>query len=398
MSMRLPLLLFSQLLSIAASASFPIVFVMLYGHAAFGTVALIVSYSGVFLSLTAGAAGQSILQQNTSRRCLRTGIGILCASAVATWLISLELAGGLLEIVAGAAVVLLSQAAVHLVYYYAIRNRMSALFTSLFAVECTIRILLLFALHDFSPERLTEFLGIYVFSSLLTSAGALLLIGSAPERDDAPAACVDIKTCGRFVRWALCGIVPANFDRTVFATLLPPEQRAVFLFFNSLYTMGFSVIANSVSLEVLSTFGRSFVSSRRGFLALLAAGLALASVATLLIFEFAHLVGQLTGFDPRWAAGPILFTFAFRALLFVQQISYGYLERGGFTSRMTALQIASSMILVGLAAVSTTLGLTAVATCSILVVLILGFASLSVVARSGPASPPEPLETSRALA
>jgi hypothetical protein len=396
--MRLPLLLASQLLSIAASASFPIVFVMLYGHASFGTVALIVSYSGVFLSLIAGAAGQSILQQNTSRRCLRRGIALLSAASIIMWLVSLELANALAEAVASALVVLLSQAAVHLVYYYAIRNRISALFTFVFAAECAIRIALLYALHDFVPDRAAEFLVIYVFSSLLTCLGGLVMIGGRPEREGTPVTCLDAQTCGRFVRWAVCGIVPANFDRTVFATLLPPEQRAVFMFFNGLYTMGFSIIANSVSLEVLSAHSRGFVSSKRGFLALLAAGLALASFATALVFEFAEFVAELTGFDPRWAAIPILFTFFYRALLFLQQISYGYLERKGITSRMTHLRIVSSVILMAVGAFSATLGLASAAAVSILVVFVLGCASLSVVGRSELAAPSEPIEASRVVA
>jgi hypothetical protein len=225
-----------------------------------------------------------------------------------------------------------------------------------------------------------------------------VFIGGQAERSAEPAACLDPQTCGRFARWALCGIVPANFDRTVFATLLPPEQRAVFLFFNSLYTMGFSIIANSVSLEILSTYGRSFVSSKRGFFALLAGGLALASFATALVFEFAGLVAELTGFDPRWAAVPILFTFFYRALLFMQQISYGYLERSGITSRVTPLQIAASLILLSVAAVSANLGLASVAAASIVVVLVLGFASLSVVARREAAVPSEPVEASSAVA
>jgi hypothetical protein len=65
---------------------------------------------------------------------------------------------------------------------------------------------------------------------------------------------------------------------------------------------------------------------------------------------------------------------------------------------MTHLRIVSSVILVAVGAFSATLGLASAAAVSILVVFVLGCASLSVVGRSELAAPSEPIEASRVVA
>jgi hypothetical protein len=247
----------------------------------------------------------------------------------------------------------------------------------LFPFETVARLLVIVAFHSFGWKSLSVLAGCYVLSSIVVTPCAALAIrwwraGHDPEAESA----IRPDAVWRFVRWAVTGTLIDNFDRTTYATLLPAVQRSPYLFFNSLYTAAFTLLANSVALEVLTSRTSGLINSRRGLFGLMAFGLGGAGVCTTFVFGLAGQIGAVTGFDPRPVASAVLYTFTFRALLFVQSLCYGYIERGGLANRTAVPRILGSLVFLAMAvsvarlspplvaAVSlTVLGLLALAAC-----------------------------------
>jgi hypothetical protein len=375
---RLPLLVLSQLLSFAASAGFPILFVRMWGHAAYGDVALAVSYSGLALGLVAGGLGQSILLSGLARRRLGLLIGAFLAAAVLVWGLQLALAPGRAAALALTAVyLLLAQTGVHAVYYYAVRHSAWPVFMLVFPAEAAARIAALLLVTPRAGGSLSALAGCYILSNAAVAVVGLMVmrvrLGGADPEAQAP---VDLPAAGRFAKWALSGALIDNFDRTAFATMLPAASRSPYLFFNSLYTAAFSLIANSVALEVLGGQRRARINSRAGLLSLLAFGLGSAGACTALLFAFAAQIAGLTGFDPRPVALAVLYTFAMRALLFTQSLSYGFIERGGWTNRTILPRLIGSGLLAGLGAAVAFIPLEATGAASLAIVGALALAAL----------------------
>lgn len=322
----------SQFVNILTSILFPIAFVALFGHAAFGDTALVVSYSGLFLSLVAGAVGRSILEHGMGASYFARMVGVFLSAAAVlfalTWLSGL---GGVLVLVSGTLYVLLAQCALHFVYYLSVRENLKGLLVGVFPAEGAIRIGLLFLAASSGAHSLALLMGCYVGSSALTVAGALALIWPRRRAFSGDGG-IDRAACTRFVRWAVSGALQANFDRTIYATFIPAAPRAVFLFFHSLYTAAYGVIANAISMEVIAARTGAFLTSIRAFYVLTALGIIAACACTALAFAFAEPVARLTGFNPWAAAWPVIYALAFRSLLFVQSMGYGYIERRGVTN------------------------------------------------------------------
>lgn len=375
---RLPLLVASQLLSFAASAGFPILFVRMYGHAAYGDVALAVSYSGLALGLVAGGLGQSILLNGLARRRVAALVLAFLTAAVLVWTVQFAVSPWRIAAVAVTATyLLLAQTALHTTYYYAVRHSAWPVFMFVFPAEAAARIVVLLAVTPLTGGGLAALAGSYIVSNAVIAVAALAVLRGRLGRTDAEAhAPVDLAAAGRFAKWAISGALIDNFDRTAFASLLPAVSRSPYLFFNSLYTAAFSLIANAVALEVLGSRLGARINSRAGLLILLAFGLVSASACTALLFAFAAQIAGLTGFDPRPVALAVLYTFVIRALLFTQSLSYGFIEKGGLTNRTLPLRFAGSALLLALGAAVAFLPMAVTAVVSLAVVGVLAASAL----------------------
>lgn len=344
--MRLSLLVLSQLLSLLAGLGFPIFFARWFGTESFGDLALAVSYAGVALAISAGAVGQSIIKHGISSRLFDRAGAIMFTMSFVLWLITLRAQVKDWQSIAIIVPhVLAAQILVHLSFYYALRRGLKLVYTSLFAVETLLRIGLSWLCYAFSFELLAALSGVYVLSAGLVFLWVVIAarLAKDPVSESSP---VNWATSRRFVAWALSGIVLSNFDRTLFASALDADTRASFLFYNSLYVSAFGIIANSVSLDVVTLRGQASALGRARFFAILGLGIGGAAVGTVLLFRLAPLSAELTHFDPRIAAYAILLGCAYRTILFVHQLAYGYLERAGHALRSIKLRIGASLLMI----------------------------------------------------
>lgn len=364
---RASLLFASQIISFITGVIFPILFVKIYGHAAYGDAALAVAYAGFFLTFVAGAIGQSILERGIGLKRFRQLLIGFELAAFSVWLLSLSVGqSGFVAMSLAVIYILCGQSSLHLVYYYAIRRNKEIIFTSLFGIETIPRVLTLLVAPHLLPSTLPAMLGSYVISTGVTVAGALFFMGSDDEQVQG---ILKASTALRFLRWALSGVLISNFDRTFYASSLDDVSRSVYLFFSSLYNVAFSLIANSVSLEVLATRRTNAVASKLGFYVLAILGTGSAALATALVFKFGGWIGKLTEFDPNLAVAPVLFTFAFRSLLFIQQLAYGYIERGGRTLHASRLRAIASFLLLAMWPVGVLVGRGVIGMASLVVML-----------------------------
>jgi len=353
--MKRPVLLVaSQVMLLLLGVLFPIVFVRYNGHAMFGTVALVATYSAVILSVLVTGVSQSILSHGLSAGRLRLYALALALGGAGAWLAQvLALPRGGPTVYLAVVWVLAAQSAVSFIYYYAIRRRLMFVLTFVMPGEALARIGAVFALHGLHLTGASVLIGCYVISNVAVGLLALALIGLGARAGDPDAGGrLRLNVAGRFMRWSVSGTVLDGFDRGGYGAMLQAEARSPFLFYDSLYLAAFGLIANTARMEVLAARPGARVASRAALLVLVVGGVAAAAAATGAVFALAGPLGRWTGFDPRPAAGAVLFAFAYRSALFAQFVAYGYIERGGRTEANIPPRLAATAALLALAALS----------------------------------------------